>query len=39
LTQDIAVTDPAGFHFDAHLPAAGLRDRVLDQLELPAALA
>src|SRR2546426_1497605 len=39
LDHDIAVADPAGLHFDAHLPAAGLRDRALDQLELPAGLA
>ena len=39
LDHDIAVADPAGLHFDAHLPVAGLRDRALDQLELPAGLA
>ena len=39
LDHDIAVADPARLHFDAHLPAAGLRDRALDELELPAGLA
>src|SRR6266567_3970539 len=39
LDQDIAMADPAGLDFDAYLPAAGLRDRTLDQLELPTGLA
>src|SRR5205823_11557449 len=37
--QRIAMTEPAGLHFDADLPRSRLRDLSLDQLQRPAGLA
>ena len=37
--ERVAVTDAAGFHLDAHLPASGLRSWALDDFETTSRLA